>query len=280
MGGGEDGAEGFLERVEIDILDGKSILVLDVEFSPTLGLADMDPVGSFVAGSLETVALDEGLEEDGSKSEAFSPIVLDAACGQSEEMGGEVFGSDPGEDEETGVVDDEGEARHPLIVGPADEGISGSDLPGGGAEAQAGDGGGAREGEVADLGPGKGLVAEVVVALDEVVPEMLLGSGSGRAEMKGRPCREGPVVGSLGSGQLRITDPPGPGAVGRGALGRRQDEKAVLLHGEERHAAGEILECSVGLGPAEDLADPPGEGRSLEGGILPDPLPDLVDLRV
>ena len=111
MGGGEDGAEGFLERVEIDILDGKSILVLDVEFSPTLGLADMDPVGSFVAGSLETVALDEGLEEDGSKRESFSPVVLNTACGQSEEMGGEVFGPDPGEDEGAGVVDDKGEAR-------------------------------------------------------------------------------------------------------------------------------------------------------------------------
>ena len=137
-----------------------------------------------------------------------------------------------------------------------------------------------RRGEVADLGSGKGLVAEVVVALDEVVPEMLLGSGRGGAEMKGWPGREGPVVGRLGSGQLRVTDTPGPGAVGRGALGRRQDEKAVPLHGKERHAAGEILEGSVGLGPAEGLADLPGEGRSLERGIFPDPPPDLVDLLV
>ena len=125
MGGGEDGAEVLLEGIEVDVLDGKSILILDVEFSPTLGLADIDPVGGLVAGSLETAALDEGLEEDGSKREAFSPIVLDAACGQSEEMGGEAFGSDPGEDEEAGVVDDKGEARLSLVVGPSDEGISG-----------------------------------------------------------------------------------------------------------------------------------------------------------
>ena len=86
----------------------------------------MDPVGGLVAGSLETVALDEGLDEDGSKHEAFSPVVLDAAFGQSEEMGGEVLGSDPGEDEEAGVVDDEGEARLSLVVGPYDEGILGA----------------------------------------------------------------------------------------------------------------------------------------------------------
>ena len=162
MGGRKDGTEVLLEGIEEDVLDGKSELFIDVELSATLGLADMDPVGGPVAGALEAVALDEGFEEDGSEGEALSPVVLDAAGGQGEELGGEAFGFDPGEDEEAGVVDNEGEARLPLIVRPADEGVPGSDLPGGGAEAQTGQRGLSREGEVADLGSGKGLMAEVV----------------------------------------------------------------------------------------------------------------------
>ena len=75
-------------------------------------------------------------------------------------------------------------------------------------------------------------------------------------------------------GSSRLRNGRGGGSV------RGQDEKAVSLHGEERHAAGEILEGPVGLGPAEDLADLSGERRSLELGILPDPFPDLVDLGI
>jgi hypothetical protein len=86
--------------------------------------------------------------------------------------------------------------------------------------------------------------------------------------MKIRPGRKGPVIGRLGSGQLRMVDPPGPGTMGVGALGGGQDEKAVPLHPEEGHAAGERLEGPIGLDPAEALADLAGEGRSLEGGIL------------
>lgn len=45
----------------------------------------------------------------------------------------------------------------------------GGDLPGGGPEAQAGERGLPGPGDVAELGSGKSLVGEVVIALDEVV---------------------------------------------------------------------------------------------------------------
>lgn len=157
--------------------------------SATLGLADVDPVGGLVAGSLVAVPLDEGLEEDGGEGEAFSPVVLDAAGGQGEEMGGEAFCSDPGEDEEAGVVDDEGEA--PLFSGH--ETIRWRNLwgrPSMRSPRSPRKRRGSGEGGAANLGFGKGLVSQAMVALDEVVPEVLLGSGRGGAEMKFRPGRE------------------------------------------------------------------------------------------
>ncbi len=57
-----------------------------------------------------------------------------------EEVRGEVGDAYPGQDEEAGVVDHEGQVAAPVFVGPADEAVAGRGLPGGGAEAEQGEG--------------------------------------------------------------------------------------------------------------------------------------------
>ena len=58
-----------------------------------------------------------------------------------------------------------------LFVAPADVAIPWCALPGGGAKAEQGDGLLGAVDEIAQLRPGKGLVSEVMVALDILVPE-------------------------------------------------------------------------------------------------------------
>lgn len=125
---GKEGAEVLLEGREPDVLEGEEVLVASLLLAPSLGFPDEDPVGVHVAPSPEAVAFDEGLEEDGSEAVTILPVLRKASGGGGEEAGGEVFGSDPGKEEESGIVDGRGET-----------------------------------------GSGKGLVGEVVVALDEVV---------------------------------------------------------------------------------------------------------------
>lgn len=269
-----------MERKEVDVLDGEGVLVEDVLLAPALGLADMDPVGGLVTGSPEAVAFDEGLEEDGGEGVAVHPVLSDSPGGCGEEAGGEMLRADPGEDEEAGVVDDERKTGFADLSGPADPKVSGGDLPGGGPEAQAGQGRFPGPGDIADLGAREGLVAEVVVAVDEVVPEFAFETGPDRTQDKVRPSREGPVVDRSGVGPVGMADRPGTRRQACRALSPegRKSEPTVPLHVEERRPTAHVLEGAVGLRPSEDPADPPREFRPVEGRILPDPGLDLKDL--
>ena len=73
----------------------------------SLGLSDVDPVGSLVAGAGEALGLDEGFQQNGSVSVAVLPVLGELTRGQGQQLGGEVLGLDPGKDQETGVVDDQ-----------------------------------------------------------------------------------------------------------------------------------------------------------------------------
>ena len=83
-----------------------------------------------------------------------------------------MLGPYPGQDEESGVVDDQVEMLPALFMGPADVTIARCAHPGGGAEAKQGDGLLLRAGdERTQLRPGKGLVTKIMVALDQLVPK-------------------------------------------------------------------------------------------------------------
>ena len=141
----------------------------------------------------------------------------------------------PGQDQEAGVVDHEGQVALPRFGGPADEAVAGRGLPGGGAEAEQGEGlavGGA--GEVAQLGAGQGRVAEVVVALDEGVPAAALdGVGDGfdahRADLA--EVRRRREQRRLGGGRRRDR-PHRARAVAR----RRQCDQAAAVHAQHGDA--------------------------------------------
>src|SRR5882672_4252806 len=51
------------ERIDPDALDGLSVAVQDVELPTALGIAEMLPVGSLVAGAGKARLLDEGFEQ-------------------------------------------------------------------------------------------------------------------------------------------------------------------------------------------------------------------------
>ncbi len=164
-------AKVFVEGVEVDVFEWFGILVVAVEFSAALGLADVNPVGGAVAGAGESPAFYEGLEKHGGVVVAGVPVVGQLFGGKGEYLGGEVSRAHPGQDEKAGVVDDEVEVLGALPGGPADEVVAWGDFPCGGAEAEGGQqlAVGAED-EVADLGAGKGLVSQVVMAFDQFVP--------------------------------------------------------------------------------------------------------------
>ena len=94
----------------------------------------------------------------------------------------EVGDFDPGQDQEPRVVDHQGEVLLAQLRRPPDELVARGELPRGGAEAEHGDGPAVAVVDgVAHLGADQGLVSEIVVAGDELVPELPFPGPRGRA---------------------------------------------------------------------------------------------------
>ena len=117
-----------MERQEEDILDGRGVLIMSIEFATALGLTDMDPVGGTVAGTAEAAGFAEGFEQDGAEAVAMEPVVGEGAGGEGEQVGGEVRDAGPGQDQEAGMIDDEGEVAQAGGGVPADEAVTGADF--------------------------------------------------------------------------------------------------------------------------------------------------------
>ena len=80
--------------------------------------------------------------------------------------------SHPGQDQKAGIVDrSEGDGKLALLVAPADIAIAGCNLPGGSAKAEQRDRLLLGEDEIAQLRARQGLITQIVVALDELVPQ-------------------------------------------------------------------------------------------------------------
>ena len=146
-------------------------MVLAVEFAAALGLADVVPVGGAIAGCGKALAFHEGLQKHGGVLVAGVPIVGQPFGGKGEYLGCEISRSHPGQNEKPGVVDDEVKVLGALLGSPADEVAARGDFPCRGAKTKSGEelAVGAED-EVADLSAGKGLVAQIVMALNQLVP--------------------------------------------------------------------------------------------------------------
>jgi len=118
-----------VEGIEEGVLDGEGAAVLGIQLAAALGLANVAPVGGAVGGALEAVPLDEGLEQQGAVAVVLFPVGGELLGEGAEDTGGEVGGGDPREDQEAGVVDDEGEVSQALLGSPAEEVVARSAFP-------------------------------------------------------------------------------------------------------------------------------------------------------
>ena len=134
---------------------------------------------------------------------------------------------DPGQDQESRVVDHEGKVLLALLPCPSDEVVARGELPRGGGEAEHGAASLAVVDGVAHLGADQGLVSEIVVAGDELVPELALpGAAHDGAQVErtdlveGRRGRESgaSVSGPKTIGRGRFCRPCGAGRAIRASL--------------------------------------------------------------
>ena len=253
------------KRFDEDVFDGQGVLVVRVEFAAALGLAEVEPVGSPLAGAAEARGFAEGFQQDGSDAVAAVPVGGQLPLAAGEQVGGEMGDADPGQDQEAGVVDDACQIAFAGGRVPADEAVAGGSFPGGGGEAEQGQ----QEAvagldEVAQLGAGQVLVAEIVVAVDELVP----GTAAGVLGAQGIEAQRADIGERAGQGEQA-------GRIGgRGGRDRtrarqrsprgRQGEQAVALHAQQGYAGAHLLETAVGLAPVQRRAQRAGQRGAVQ----------------
>gem|GEM_PF-1255434 len=148
----EDVSGVFVKRLDPAGFLGQEGLIVDIKLAPSLGIAEIGPVRCLVAGSVESRPFDKGFQQDRTNAVASFPVVCEPPGGHAEDAGCQVFAADPGQDEETRVVDHQVEGSAALVGVPADEAVAGLDGPGGGAKAEQSDDALFGPDEVAQLG--------------------------------------------------------------------------------------------------------------------------------
>ena len=102
-------------------------------------------------------------------------------------MRAEVGDGDPGQGQEPRVIDDEGKIPLTQLPCTSDERVARGELPGGCAEADHGQRPAvAVVNGVAHLGADQGLVAEIVVVGDELVPQLALAGAAQDLDLLGK----------------------------------------------------------------------------------------------
>ena len=144
-GGGsavEDALPVLGERAEPDILGGLAVLLGGVLAAASPGGADAgDPAGGPIDATGEAWGFDEGLDEDGVGAVAAGPVAGQVAADECEDVGSEVGDADPGQDEESGVVDDQRQVLPTQGGDPSDEAVARCDRRGSGQRTELGGGG-------------------------------------------------------------------------------------------------------------------------------------------
>jgi len=254
---GESPAPVFAQGSEPDVLFRLIASGMAVVSAPSLGDADECPAGGLVEGAGEARGLDEGLDEDGGGVVALGPVVGQLAADEGEDVGAEVGYLIQGRMRNLGLSMTR-EVFLAQLWGPTDEAVAGGELASGGGEAEHGEGAAeAVVDGVADLGADQGLVSEVVVAGDELVPEpALAGVADGGMEAEGPDLIEG---GGRGKSGGSVSGPKVMGRRGgRGHLGGGRTMRPSLC------MASMVTLAIMSLRPPSGLCQPMRRQNSLE----------------
>ena len=130
----------FAKWAKPDGLDRFVVGSVSIIAAASLGGADRVPPGRSIDAAVEAGLFDEGFDEGQFDVIVLLPVLGQSLSHQGEEMGAEIGQAGPGEDQEAVVVAHSGEIGLALFAGPSDEVVARGELPGGGAEAEQGQG--------------------------------------------------------------------------------------------------------------------------------------------
>ena len=161
----EDSLPVFTEGTKPDVLDQFALRSIAVITAAPLGSSDGMPSRGPIHAAVEPGLFDEGFDETEITVILMLPVLGQSLSHQGEDMGAEIGNTGPGQDQEPAVVAHPWQVFLALLCAPSDEVIPGGELPGGGTEAEQGQGNEAAAvvDRIAHLCTHQGLKAEVMI---------------------------------------------------------------------------------------------------------------------
>ena len=104
----------------------------------SLGGSGMNPVCCAITGAGKELRVDEGFEQQRFDTISIQPVVSKLMSSDRQYFAGKMRNLDPGEDEESTIIDNAGKVALAGGIAPADPVVPGSDFQGGAGKEQAG----------------------------------------------------------------------------------------------------------------------------------------------
>ena len=243
------------ERIHINILDGNVQGGVAILAAAALSLTDADPVGGFVAGSLEAITFHECFQEVKRVSVFGLPIGSYASGDPREKIEGQVRDIDPGQDEIAIVVGDPGQALSAGQREPSNPLVAGRDFPGRRTEEHAGQIA-ARLilNTIGDIFPDRAPVSQVMVTGQESGEDVHLGIAAGqRRDGEGQVRAQGAFDHQGVGGKIEKFRGVERSAFGRQATACRQHQESTLMQLKHQGARRHVFELAAGATPIPGL---------------------------
>jgi hypothetical protein len=170
----EFSAEVLSQRIEVDCLFGQECFGRLAEFSAACGFTNADPVICSIAGPLEPLGVDKGLEKINRVMVDLIPVPGYAPAVQSQQVGGQVRDPNPGKNQESTLVGDQMEVFLSGLCTPSDKSVPHSDVPWSRRPEQTGNGSAVGKGHVLEVFPNRLAISQIVMLADETVAKLLL----------------------------------------------------------------------------------------------------------
>ena len=139
-------------------------------FGTAFGFSHKEPIGSLVAGALESADVNKGLCEINGVPITFLPVCAQPSEIKGQNPGGQMFDLDPVGDQKPGVVGDEVKVPSLGFLIPTNELISGLDLPGSACPGKTGHHLALDGDHVSEMLAHKLGQAQIMMMVDQIVP--------------------------------------------------------------------------------------------------------------
>lgn len=117
-----------MKRVKKDLLHVAFNILVPIHAPASLRSADMNPVRSAITGAGEAFRIDKGFEQQRFDTISIQPVIDKLTSSDRQYFAGKMRNLDPGEDEESAVIDNAGKVALTDGIAPADPVVSGSDF--------------------------------------------------------------------------------------------------------------------------------------------------------